>query len=412
MSLPLEKVRVLDLTRALAGPFCTMILGDLGADIVKAEPLPAGEMSRSWGPFDRGIGVYYLSINRNKRSLAVDFRSGDGRALLGRLAREVDVIVENFKPGTTESMGLDYETLRRDNPRLIYASISGFGADGPYGEWPGYDQIAQGMSGMMSITGFPDGEPTRLGVPIGDLVGGMWAATGVTAAVAQRHVTGEGQKVDTSLLAGLIGLLCVQGQRTLSLGEVPGRIGNDHPVIYPYGAFTTADGPINVAAATQDQWANLCAVLGAPELATHEDFQDNTARSANRADLKKRLDALFLGRPALEWTKDLMEAGVPAGPTYTLDQVFEDPHVRHSGFAEKIEHPALGQIELLSNPLRMEAFEGRTIRMPPPELGEHSVQVLADFGYSDADVEALLSAGVVAGPPDDDETVATMSEAS
>lgn len=409
MSLPLENIRVLDLTRALAGPFSTMILGDLGAEVIKVEPLPDGEMSRGWAPFDRGIGVYYLSINRNKQSLAVDFRSDEGLALLGRLARDVDIVVENFKPGATKAMGLDYETLKPDNPGLIYASITGFGADGPYGQWPGYDQIAQGMSGLMSITGFPDGDPIRLGIPIGDVVGGMWAALGVTAAVAQRHVTGQGQQVDTSLLAGLVGLLCVQGQRALSLGDVPGRIGNDHPVIYPYGAFTASDGPINVAAATQDQWTKLCSVLGAPELATHADFVDNTVRSENRTDLKARLDLLFAPRPALEWTKDLMEAGVPAGPVYSLDQVFEDPHVKHAGLAETVEHPALGAIRLLSNPLRMTAFEGRTVRSAPPELGEHSRAILADFGIEPSEIDQLIASGTVGAK---DDSSAPVSQAS
>ena len=219
MTLPLESIRVLDLSRALSGPFCTMILADLGADVAKVEPLPDGEMIRGWGPFHEGIGVFYLSVNRNKRSLAVDFRSEAGRQLLRRLASRADVLVENFKPGTTRSMGVDYESLRDENPRLIYASITGFGSDGPYGEWPGFDQIAQGMSGLMSISGFADGEPTRVGVPIGDLVAGMWAATGISAAIAQRHSPGKGQKVETSLLASLVGMLCVHRQRYLSLEE-------------------------------------------------------------------------------------------------------------------------------------------------------------------------------------------------
>jgi crotonobetainyl-CoA:carnitine CoA-transferase CaiB-like acyl-CoA transferase len=397
MTLPLENVRVLDLSRALSGPFCTMILGDLGADVVKVEPTPDGEMMRGWGPFHEGIGVFYLSINRNKRSLAVDFRSEQGLRLLRTLATQADVLVDNFKPGTIGAMGLDYASLRGENPRLIHASITGFGAEGPYGTWPGFDQIAQGMSGLMSISGFADGEPTRVGVPIGDLVAGMWTATGITAAIAQRHVTGEGQKVDTSLLAALVGMLCVQGQRYLSLGEVPGRAGNDHPVIFPYGTFTASDGLLNLAAATEGMWARLCGVLDLEALRDHSDFTDNSARSKNREALREKLNARLRTRPALEWTRELIDAGIPAGPIYTLDQVFNDPHVLHNGFAEEIAHPIIGRLRQLSNPLRMDRIGKRTVRSHPPLLGEHSEDVLADFGLAADDIARLFADGVVVG---------------
>jgi crotonobetainyl-CoA:carnitine CoA-transferase CaiB-like acyl-CoA transferase len=397
MALPLENIRVLDLSRALSGPFCTMILGDLGADVVKVEPTPDGEMMRGWGPFHEGIGVFYLSINRNKRSLAVDFRSEEGLRLLRTLATRADVLVDNFKPGTTRAMGLDYESLRGENPRLIHASITGFGAEGPYGTWPGFDQIAQGMSGLMSISGFADGAPTRVGVPIGDLVAGMWTANGVTAAIAQRHVTGEGQKVDTSLLASLVGMLCVQGQRYLSLEEVPGRAGNDHPVIFPYGTFTASDGLLNLAAATEGMWARLCRVLDLEALREHPDFADNSARSKNRERLREKLNARLSTRPALEWTRELIDAGIPAGPIYTLDQVFNDPHVLHNGFAEEIEHPVIGRLRQLSNPLRMESIGKRTVRSHPPLLGEHSEAVLGDFGLAPDEIARLVGDGVVAG---------------
>ncbi len=395
--LPLESIRVLDLTRALAGPFCTMILGDLGADVIKVEPTPDGEMIRQWGPFDQGISVYYLSVNRNKRSLALNFRDPGSKALLRRLAGEVDVILENFKPGTADKLGLAYDTLAEANPRLIYASITGFGHDGPYGHWAGFDQIAQGMSGLMSITGMPDGEPTRLGVPIADLVAGMWSAIGVISALAQRHVTGKGQRVDTSLLAALVGLLCVQGQRVLSLGEVPPRVGNDHPVICPYGSFTAADGLINVAAATQEMWASLCRLLGIEHLKDHPDYVDNTARAAHRDALKNELNARFRTRPAIEWASELMQAGIPAGPIYTLDQVFEDPQVRHVGLVETVSHPVLGPLRQLANPLKMEALGGRSVRRPPPLLGEHSREVLRDFAYSDDEIGGMIAAGLVKG---------------
>ena len=396
MTLPLESVRVLDLSRALSGPFCTMILGDLGADVAKVEPLPDGEMMRGWGPFHEGVGVFYLSINRNKRSLAVDFRSDAGLRLLRTLATRADVLVENFKPGTTRAMGIDFESLREENPRLIYASITGFGTEGPYGEWPGFDQIAQGMSGLMSISGFADGGPTRVGVPIGDLVAGMWTATGITAAIAQRHVNGKGQKVDTSLLASLVGMLCVQGQRYLSLGDVPERAGNDHPVIYPYGTFTASDGLLNLAAATEGMWATLCRVLELERLRAHPDYADNSARSKNRAALRAILNQCLVTRTAMEWTRELIAAGIPAGPIYTLDQVFADPHVVHNGLAEEVEHPVIGKLRQLSNPLRMESIGKRTVRSHPPLFGEHSEAVLGAFGLPASEIATLIADGVVA----------------
>lgn len=396
MSLPLENTRVLDLSRALSGPFCSMILGDLGADVVKVEPTPQGEMIRSWGPFHEGIGVFFLSVNRNKRSLAVDFRSAEGIALIRELACEADVLVENFKPGSTAAMGLDYASLKAHNPKLVYASITGFGASGPYGTWPGFDQIAQGMSGLMSLTGFADGEPTRVGLPIGDMLAGMWAAVGVNAALAARHVTGHGQQVDTSLMAGLVGMLCVQGQRYLSLGEVPQRAGNDHPVIFPYGAFPTADGPINLAAPTQQMWAAVCRVLDLEELIDHPDFHDNSARAANREALRARMNERLSTRPALEWSRALIEAGIPAGPIYTLDQVFADPQVQHCGMVEEVDHPLIGALRQLSSPIRMQGMEHGVVRTAPPLLGQHSREVLAQFGMDDTRIDALVRSGTVA----------------
>ena len=396
MTRPLESIRVLDLTRALSGPFCTMILGDLGAEVIKVEPTPDGEMIRAWGPFHGGIGVFYLSVNRNKRSLAVDFRDPRGLELLQRLAGQVDVLVENFKPGTPEALGLDYETLKQTNPRLIYGSITGFGRDGPYGTWPGFDQIAQGMSGLMSITGPRDGDATRVGVPIGDLVAGMWLAIGVNAAIVQRHETGAGQRVDTSLLASLVGMLCVQGQRYLSLEDVPQRAGNDHPVIFPYGTFTAADGMLNLAAATPGMWVKLCKVLGLEELADDPDYADNSARAKNRDALRARMNEKLARRPAIEWTKLLIDAGIPAGPVYTLDQMFDDPQVKHAGLAETVEHPVIGTLRQLSNPLRMGSIGEKTVRRHPPLLGEDSREVLRSFGIGDAEIDALIKDGVIA----------------
>ena len=395
MNLPLAGLRVLDLSRALAGPFCAMILADLGADVIKIEPTPIGEMVRGWGPFKENISVYYLSIHRNKRSLAVNFRDPEGLELIRTLADRADILVENFKPGAMGDMGLDFAALNTRNPRLIYASITGFGTSGPYGGWPGVDQIAQGMSGLMSLTGQGATGPTRVGIPIGDVVAGMWTALGIQAAVIQRMSSGKGQLVETSLLAGLIGLLTVQGQRQLTLDDTPGVAGNDHPVIYPYGMFEANDGPFNMAAATEDMWVKLCGLTGMQDWIAHPDYRDNAARSRNREAVKARLNAVFATRGKMDWTLDLVRLGLPAGPIFTLDQVFADPHVLQTGIIEEIEHPTLGILRLIANPIRMEGLSGRSVRSAPPLLGADSRQVLAEFGITPERIEALSAAGTI-----------------
>ncbi len=393
--LPLAGLRVVDLSRALAGPFCAMILADLGADVVKVEPTPDGEMVRKWGPFKDGISVYYLSIHRNKRSLAVNFRDARGLELIRTLADGADILVENFKPGVMKEMGMDYPVLAARNPRLVFASITGFGTTGPYGEWPGVDQIAQGMSGLMSLTGQKETGPTRVGIPIGDVVAGMWAALGCQAAIIQRQASGRGQLVETSLLAGLIALLNVQGQRALSLGDTPGVAGNDHPVICPYGMFQAKDGPFNMAVATEDMWPRLCGLLGLQELAAHPDYKDNASRMKKREELKRLLNGKFAARGKMEWTLELVKLGLPAGPIFSLDQVFSDPHVNQTRMVEEVDHPRLGRLRVLANPIRMGAMAGRSVRTPPPALGEHSRQVLRDFGLAEARIDELQSAKVI-----------------
>jgi crotonobetainyl-CoA:carnitine CoA-transferase CaiB-like acyl-CoA transferase len=394
-SLPLAGLRVVDLSRALAGPFCAMILADLGADVVKVEPTPEGEMVRGWGPFQDGVSVYYLSIHRNKRSLAVNFRDAKGLELIRRLADTADILVENFKPGVMADMQMDFATLAARNPRLIFASITGFGTTGPYGGWPGVDQIAQGMSGLMSLTGQKESGPTRVGIPIGDVVAGMWAALGIQAAVIQRQTTGKGQLVETSLLAGLIGLLTLQGQRQLSLGDTPGLAGNAHPVICPYGMFQAKDGPFNVAVATEDMWGALCRLLGMEEWITHPDFKDNSARVRHRDEVTRRLNEKFAARGKMEWTLELMKRGLPAGPIFSLDQVFADAHVNATRMVEAIDHPTLGTLRVIANPIRMGALAGRSVRRAPPALGADSRQVLHDFGVSPGEIDSLVAAHVV-----------------
>lgn len=382
MALPLAGLKVLDLTRWLAGPFCTTILGDLGADVAKVEPIGDGDLIRLWGPFDRGISVYYLSVGRNKKSLAINFRNPRGIEIIREMARHADVIVENFKPGSLESMGLSFDKLRAANPRLICARITGMGTQGPYADWPSVDQVAQGMSGFMSFTGKDATSPTRVGVPLGDLVGGLWGAIGVQAAINQRHTTGAGQIIETSLLGGLVGLLCVQGQRYLSLGEIPVPVGNDHPVICPYGAFQAKDGIFNVAVANQKMWNQLCVIIERPELAREGRFTDNSARVAHRDELNRLLDAAFAARTRVEWTTLLIDNGIPSGPIYNVGETLTDPQVLANGLVETVTHPTLGEMRMVGNPLRIESIGEHTVRIPPPLLGQHSLEILGEYGFT------------------------------
>ena len=394
ISLPLSGVRVLDLTRALAGPFCTMILGDLGADVIKVEPA-GGDMIREWGPFDRGTSAYYLSGNRNKRGIAVNFRDPAALDLLRDLAGSCDIVVENFRSGAMEAMGLAYETLAAANPRLIYASVTGFGRTGPAAGRPGFDQIAQGYSGLMSVTGSAECGPVRVGVAIGDQTAGMWCAIGVLAALAERHQTGRGRRVETSLLAGLVGLMSVQAQRYLSLGEVPALAGNTHPVIAPYGVFETADGPLNIAPATAEMWRRLCEVLELQHLVDDPRYATNAARMEHRIELKAIIEAKLKARSRREWTQRLLAADIPAGPINNLADVFADEQVVHARLVEEVQHTQLGAIRQVGSPVSFDGRLGGSIRRAPPVLGEHTFEVLREHGYAPRDLEALARKGVV-----------------
>ncbi|MGB6055264.1 MAG: CoA transferase [Burkholderiaceae bacterium] len=395
MPLPLSGVKVLDLTRALSGPFCSMILADLGAEVVKVEPTPGGDMIRQWGPFDQGISVYYLSANRNKKGIGVDFRNPEGLALIRELALKSDVVVENFKVGTMEAMGLGYDGLAAVRPELIYASISGFGSTGPARDWPGFDQIAQGYSGFMSLSGTPESGPMRVGTAIGDLTAGMWVAMGVLAAYIERQNGGRGQRVETSLLASLIGLLSVQGQRYLSVGEIPQPCGNVHPVIAPYGTFETADGPLNLAPATQDMWLRLCDVLELPALPRDARFLTNAERMQNRLVLKELLETSLRQKTRMEWTPLMIAAGIPAGPINTLEDVFADQQVKACKLVETVEHPVLGALRQVALPVRMAATENGSVRSAPPLFGQHTREVLQAYGLAPERIAQLLEQKVV-----------------
>jgi formyl-CoA transferase len=393
--LPLHGIRVLDLTRALAGPFCAMILGDLGADVIKVEDLPTGDLIRNSPPFHEGESTYFLSVNRNKRSIAIDFRKPGALELLKSFAASVDVVVENFKPGVMEAMGLDYASLKGANPKLIFASVSGFGRTGPYGSLPGVDQIAQGMSGFMSVTGQPETGPTRVGIPIGDITAGMWLALSVQAAIIQRLTTGRGQRIDVSLLGSLVGLLCLQGQRYLSVGEIPDVAGNHHPVSSPYGTFTAQDGIFNFSATTPAMWQRLCTMLDMPDMANDPAYSTSAKRRANRAKLEQILNQRLAQRPKQEWIEKFRAAGLPAGPVYNMAEVFADPQVQNNRMVETIDHPKIGPLRQLASAMGLECFDQGSVRMPPPLLGQHTDEILRQFGVPRAQVEALVAAGTI-----------------
>lgn len=394
---PLRGLKVLDLTRALAGPFCTMILGDLGARVDKVEPVGTGDMSRTWGPFDRGESTYFLCANRNKRSLALDFRKPQANDLLRRMVLQADIVVENFRPGVMQRMGLSFEDLRRDNPRLICISLSGFGSRGPYSDRAGFDQIAQGMSGLMSVTGPGDSAGYRVGIAVGDVVAGMWAAIGALAAVQARERTGEGTVVETSLLRGLLSIMGVQGQRYLSLHETGRAGGNSHPTIAPYGTYDCSDGPINLAPATASMWSTLCRVLDLQDLAQAPAFSDNASRVANRAALDARIAERLRTITRSQALALMQQAEIPAGPIYTVGEALQDLHVRTAGLVEHYHHPELGPVECLPQGVLLDG-EPPTHR-PPPLLGQHTDEVLRDYGCSQKQVTEWLGQGLVSRAP-------------
>ena len=385
-------VRVVDLTRALAGPTCTALLGDLGADVIKVEGLPEGDGARTWSPFDGEDSLYFAAVNRNKRSVALTLRDERAHAVLEQLIASADVLVENFRPGTLARMGFAPEDLRRKQPRLVIASISGFGSRGPERETPGLDQVAQGMSGLMSVTGTDS--PTRVGVPIADSVTGVVTALAICAALTSRERTGQGSHVETSLLESAMNMLSFQAQQFLSLGVVPNRNGNDHPVIWPYGTFVTADDQINIAAGSDRQWSALCRVLGEPELATRAGWTSGPDRLAQREGVRTEVERLLAARPAREWIPALREAGIPAGPVHGLEKVFTDPQVQALGMVEKVTTAEGKSLPLMRGPISVDGA-APPIHRAPPALGQDSRQVLRELGIADADIDALVRLGVV-----------------
>jgi formyl-CoA transferase len=392
--LPLDDLRVLDLTVARAGPTCVRQLADWGADVVRVEAPPRR------GPGHEQVGGErdspdFQNLHRNKRSLTLDLKSADGRAVFHRLATSADVVVENMRPPVKYRLGVDYETLAQLNPRLVYGSISGFGQDGPYAERGGVDQIAQGLGGLMSVTGLPGQGPVRVGVPIADLAAGVYLALGILAALHERERSGVGRWVQTSLLEAMVAMLDFQAARWTVAGEVPGQEGNHHPTGIPMGCFATADGHVNIAGPSGRLWRNFCQAIGAPELLEDPRYASGALRSANRAELNATIEGLLRRRTTAEWVAVLTEAGVPAGPVNTIDEVFADPQVEHLGLARPVQHPRLGELSIVRNALTMTGIEPPTVREHAPDPGEHTDEVLKELGLSAEEVADLRERGVV-----------------
>ncbi len=376
--LPLEGVRVLDLSRVLAGPYATMVLADLGADVLKVEHPERGDDTRHWGPpFAGGESAYFLSVNRNKRSVGVDLKEREGLDRVKKLASGADVVIENWRRGALDKLGLGYDALRKENPDLIYCSITGFGP-GPDEDRPGYDFLVQARGGVMGITGQPGGEPTKVGVAISDIVCGLFASNAILAALHRRTVTGEGARIEVPLFESTLGWLANRGQEYLISGEDSGLIGNAHPSIVPYQTFDASDRPIVVAVGNNSQFANLCEAIGRPELADDERFATNPDRVANRGALIPELQREFSKRTADEWAEEIRAAGVPSGPVNTLADVFADEHVLSSGILQDLNHPTAGALKMLASPVLVDG-ERMPIRRPPPTLGQHTEEAHDDW---------------------------------
>ncbi|MGO4692410.1 CaiB/BaiF CoA transferase family protein [Glaciibacter sp. 2TAF33] len=397
MSGPLAGIAVLDLSRALAGPFCTALLADMGATIIKVESAKGGDVTRAWPPFEGSHSLYFDSINRGKSSIAIDFYTEQGRALLHKLALSADVVVENFRTGVMATLGLDPAELRARKPSLVIASVSGFGATGPLSQSAGLDQVAQGMSGLISITGADPENTYRFGIPIIDSMSGAFCAFGIASALAQRERTGEGAEISTSLLESALAITSFQGQRYLSTGEVPGPHGNDHPSLTPYGAFEAADHPITIAVGSDKQWKELCALLGAPSLAADPEFTTGRQRSAHRERVKAAIEDRLRLRPGAEWIEALRDAGIPCGPIYTFDQVFEDAQVKALNMVQHLNRADGSKLPLIRGPLSVNKVP-TPISAPPPALGAQSRAVLSGLDFSDDEINDLLDHGIVVEP--------------
>ena len=383
----LARFTVLDLTRVRAGPTCVRQLADWGANVIKIES-PPGVEDQMGGPRE---GSDFQNLHRNKRSMTLNLKMPEGLAAFKRMVKKADVVVENFRPDVKKRLGIDYKTLAKINPRVVYASISGFGQTGPYANRPGFDQIAQGMGGLMSITGLPGQGPVRAGIPIADLTAGLFAALGILVALLEREKSKKGQYVESSLLQAQIFMLDFQGSRYLVKGEVAKQAGNNHPTSIPTGVFKTRDGYINIATAGQKTWQRFCEAVGATALMERPEYKTAEARSKNRDALSPEIDHYLAAATSAEWVERLNKAGVPSGPIYSIDQVFADPQVQHLGIVQSVTMKDKSKMRLLGQPVGLSRTPSR-LAVRPPDLGEHTNAILKEFGFSERDIAALHKA--------------------
>ena len=392
---PLSGVRVIDVTQIMAGPFCTMLLGDMGADVIKIEKPDGGDdIRRSGPPFVAGDSAAFLNIGRNKRSVVIDIKTPEGSKIVRRLARTADIFVQNLRPGRIEGFGLGYDDLRAFNPSIVYATITGYGRTGPYKDKPGFDLMAQGMSGIMGVTGHPGQPPVKVSVPITDLNAGLFTAFGVLAAYVNRLKTGTGQHVDSSLLEAGVAYTFWESAIYFATGSPPGPNGSAHQLSAPYQALPTSDGYLTIGGATQSNWERLCRAVGRAELLSDPRFAANADRMANRAALERTLSETFMTRTTAHWLGVLDRAGVPCGPINDMSQVYADPQVIARDMVVDIDHPTAGAIRNVGIPVKFSETPG-TVRRPPPRLGEHTHEVLVEFGYTADEIAALERGGIV-----------------
>jgi crotonobetainyl-CoA:carnitine CoA-transferase CaiB-like acyl-CoA transferase len=392
---PLDDIFVLDLSRILSGPFCTMMLGDMGATVVKVEPPPRGDDTRLWGPpFINGISTYFLSINRNKRSIGLNLKSPQGQEVLWKLVDRADVLVENFRPGVLDKLGFGFDAVSARNPRVIYASISGYGQTGPYRYRPGYDVVAQGESGIVDLTGEPDRQPVKVGASIADIVAGLYAYQGILLALLARRRTGKGQRVDIALLDGMISTLTYQAASYFATGNSPKRLGTRHPSIVPYETFETRDGFVNIGAANEKQWQNLCRALDMPDLAFDSRFNTMAGRISNYGELRAILDAKLRQLTRVEAFELLAKYELPVGPINTVAEVLEDPHIHAREMVKELTHPEYGPLRYVGIPVKLSDTPGE-LQGPPPRFGEHNRNVLAELGYDEHGIDQLATTNVI-----------------
>jgi len=388
----LSRLRILDFSRVRAGPTCVRQFADFGADVIKIESPPGVDPNEAMG--GPRLGPDMQNLHRNKRAMTLNLKVPESKGVLERLVKTADVVVENYRPDVKFRLGIDYESLSKINPRIILASISGFGQDGPYVKRPGFDQIAQGMSGLMSVTGFPGQGPVRTGAAIADLTGGLYAAIGVFVALLERETSGKGQWVQSSLLQAGISLLDFQAARYLMEGEVPPQVGNDHPTSMPTSAYKTKDGYINVAASGEGMWTRLCESIGRKDLLEAPEFKGQENRAKNRARLNEVLNQALKARSSQEWVEKLNAAGVPCGPIYNVDQVFADPQVQHLHAAVEVEHPKLGRFKVVNQAVKLSRTPS-SMAAATPETGQHTDEILREIGYSESDIRGLRERRVI-----------------